>query len=152
MNYYEYLKMYWPIEGENAEQNRAITSDRLQSFPRPGGLGSKFKNHYEKMLKALALPKGAKEELDFPIEVVDKVLNGQPLWEETKKKSDDDDDDDAEVRPDENADQNKLTDEQKNLLTMYAEGRYHLIPSFFRTISSLKKQKREFAVTFRTFG
>jgi len=111
MNYYEYLKMYWPIKGEEAEQNRAITSDRLQSFPRPGGLGSKFKNHYEKMLKALALPKGAKEELDFPIEVVDKVLNGQPLWEETKKKSDDDDDDDAEVRPDENADQNKLTEE-----------------------------------------
>jgi len=35
---------------------------------------------------------------------------------------------------------------------MYAEGRYHLIPSFFRTISSLKKQKREFAVCFRTFG
>lgn len=102
------------------------------------------------MLKALALPKGAKEELDFPIEVVEKVLAGQPLWEETKKQENDDDDD-AEVRPDENAEA-KITDEQKNLLTMYAEGRYHLIPSFFRTISSLKKQKREFAVTFRTFG
>lgn len=40
----------------------------------------------------------------------------------------------------------------KMLLTAFGEGRYHLIPSFFRTLTSLKKQKREFAVCFRTFG
>ena len=34
---------------------------------------------------------------------------------------------------------------------MFGEGRYHLIPSFFRTLIFLKKQKREFAVVFRTF-
>ena len=61
------------------------------------------------MLKALALPKGAKEELDFPPEIAEKVINGEPLWEE-KQKKDDDDDDDAEVRPDDK-DEHKLTDE-----------------------------------------
>jgi hypothetical protein len=32
-------------------------------FTQPGGLGVKFKNLFEKMLKSLALPKGAKDEL-----------------------------------------------------------------------------------------
>jgi hypothetical protein len=39
--------------------------DRIHSFARPGGIGAKFKNTLEKMLKAITLPKGAKEELDF---------------------------------------------------------------------------------------
>ena len=37
-------------------------------------------------------------------------------------------------------------------MEMFGEGKYHLIPSFFRTLIFLKKQKREFAVVFRTFG
>ena len=37
-------------------------------------------------------------------------------------------------------------------MTMFGEGKFHLIPSFFRTLIYLKKQKREFAVAFRTFG
>ena len=102
------------------------------------------------MLKCLALPKGAKEELDFGPEIVEKVLNGEPLWPEEKKKSQSDDEDDQEA-VEENK-EGKLSDEQKMLLTMFGEGRYHLIPSFFRTLSVLKKQKREFAVCFRTFG
>jgi hypothetical protein len=32
----------------------------------PGGPGAKFKNTREKMLKSLTLPKGAKEELNYP--------------------------------------------------------------------------------------
>lgn len=35
---------------------------------------------------------------------------------------------------------------------MFGEGKYHIIPAFFRTLIYLKKQKREFAVVFRTFG
>lgn len=38
------------------------------------------------------------------------------------------------------------------LRELYGEGRYHLIPSFWRTLMYLKKQKQEFAVVFRTFG
>lgn len=35
---------------------------------------------------------------------------------------------------------------------MWAEGKFHLIPSFFRTLIYLKKNKREFGLAFRTFG
>ena len=38
------------------------------------------------------------------------------------------------------------------LRELYGEGRYHIIPSFWRTIMYLKKQKKEFAIAFRTFG
>ena len=34
------------------------------------------------MLKALTLPKGAKEELNYPQDVVDRILNGMPLWDD----------------------------------------------------------------------
>lgn len=40
------------------------TREKLQAqFARPGGPGAKFKNQLEKMIKALTLPKGAREEL-----------------------------------------------------------------------------------------
>lgn len=42
--------------------------------------------------------------------------------------------------------------DKKMLRELYGEGRYHLIPSFFRTLMYLKKNKQEFAVVFRTFG
>ncbi len=36
--------------------------------------------------------------------------------------------------------------------TLFADGKYHLIPSFYRLLMYMKKQKREFAVVFNTFG
>lgn len=36
--------------------------------------------------------------------------------------------------------------------TLFGEGKYFLVPSFFRTLMYLKKQKKEFAVVFRSFG
>ena len=38
------------------------------------------------------------------------------------------------------------------LLYLFGEGRYHLIPSFFKTLVYLKKNKRDFQVLFRTFA
>ena len=38
------------------------------------------------------------------------------------------------------------------MMQMFGEGKYHIIPSFFRTLIFLKKAKREFAIVFRTFG
>jgi predicted ATPase len=35
---------------------------------------------------------------------------------------------------------------------MFGEGKFHLIPSFFRTLVYNKKQKREFSVIFRSMG
>jgi len=37
-------------------------------------------------------------------------------------------------------------------MTMYGEGKWNLIPSFFRTMIFLKKQKKDFQIAFRTFG
>ena len=35
---------------------------------------------------------------------------------------------------------------------LFNNGRYHLVPSFWRLLMYMKKQKREFAVVFNTFG
>jgi hypothetical protein len=101
------------------------------------------------MLKALTLPKGAKEELNYPPEVADKILKGEPLFEEGNKENEVEDE---EAEDNEREKKEGLTEEQKLLMIMFGEGRYHLIPSFFRTLIFLKKQKREFSVVFRTFG
>jgi hypothetical protein len=101
------------------------------------------------MLKCLTLPKGAKEELNYPPSTVEKILNGEPLWDEPSK-NDDDAEDDAEQES--VKEKKELTQEQKYLLEMFGEGKYHLIPSFFRLLIFLKKQKREFSVIFRTYG
>lgn len=37
-------------------------------------------------------------------------------------------------------------------MAIFGEGKYHLIPSFFRMLIYLKKAKREFSIVFRTFG
>ena len=102
------------------------------------------------MLRALNLPKGAKEELDYPPEIAEKIQKGEPLWEEEKPRDPDAEDDEDEE--DESKNKPGLTDEQKMMMVMFGEGKYHLIPSFFRTLIYLKKQKREFAICFRTFG
>lgn len=89
------------------------------------------------MLKALTLPKGAKEELDYPLDFPLKVQRGEALYE------DNDDGGDEE---------GKLTPEAKLKMDMFGEGKFHLIPSFFRTLVYNKKQKREFSVVFRSMG
>lgn len=48
------------------------------------------------MIKCMTLPKGASEELNFPMEIKDKILNGLPLWEEEKKKNTEDGEDEEE--------------------------------------------------------
>ena len=50
------------------------------------------------------------------------------------------------------AEQARLKAERKMNATLFNEGRYHLIPSFFRLLMYMKKQKREFAVVFRSYG
>mmetsp|Transcript_42670 Transcript_42670/g.65451 ORF Transcript_42670/g.65451 Transcript_42670/m.65451 type:complete len:245 (+) Transcript_42670:461-1195(+) len=104
------------------------------------------------MLKALNLPKGAKEELNYPLEIIEKIQKGEPLWEEDNKE--DGDEDEGEIDEDERKKRaaNELSPDQKLMMQMFGEGKYHLIPSFFRTLIFLKKQKREFSVCFRTFG
>lgn len=42
----------------------------MLNFTKPGNPGVKFKNHFEKMNKALNLPKAAKEELGITDDIV----------------------------------------------------------------------------------
>ena len=72
------------------------------------------------------------------------------MWEETAK-DEGSGDEDADAKEDEGGAE-KLTDDEKKLLTMFGEGKYHLIPSFWRTLIYLKKQRREFSICFRTYG
>jgi len=58
------------------------------------------------MLKSLTLPKGAKEELNYPQEIVEKILAGKPLWDESVK-TDEENDEDAEQ--DESKDKKQMT-------------------------------------------
>jgi len=69
-----------------------------------------------------------------------------PLKIESEKK--DEDSDNEEVI----AARAKKEYEKEMTHRIFNEGRYHIIPSFFRTLMYLKKQKKEFAVVFRTFG
>ena len=51
-----------------------------------------------------------------------------------------------------NKEEDKSNQDYKIKMDLFGEGKYHLIPSFFRTLIYLKKAKREFSILFRTFG
>lgn len=64
----DYIDLILPVlkgsESDQEKQEREEARNKLRiKFSQPGGAGSKFKNTLEKMLKSLALPKGAKDEL-----------------------------------------------------------------------------------------
>ena len=42
--------------------------------------------------------------------------------------------------------------EKKMNAILFGEGKYYLIPSFFRMIMFLKKKKEEFSIVFNSFG
>ena len=116
----------------------------MQSFARPGGAGAKFKNTLEKMFKALTLPKGAREELGISEDGTMPEVDDDA---EEQKGEDEQEDDPAKI-----AEQARLKMEREMNAKLFTGGKYHLIPSFFRLLMYMKKQKREFAVTFETFG
>lgn len=125
---------------------RETRKDLQQRFARPGGPGAKFKNQFDKMQKALTLPKGAREELGIG---EDGTLVYEEEEEEEQKKPTEEDDD---VDPVKVAEQARLKAERKMNAALFGEGKYHVVPSFFRLLMYMKKQKREFAVVFRSFG
>ena len=123
------------------------------NFFSPGEIGEKYEKVFNKLYRALDLPKGAKSQFNYPEELVDKILRGEPLWDDSPLKKDSDDEDaDYETEREALKGPPKLTDEEKRCMQLYGEGKYHILPSFFRTLIFLKKQKRDFSVCFRTFG
>lgn len=117
----------------------------IDKFARPGGPAAKFKNQLEKMFKALSLPKGAREELGI---AEDGTMPADDDDEEQKEENEEED----EVDPAKQAEQARLKAERKMTNQLYDQGKYYLIPSFFRLLMYMKKQKREFAICFNTFG
>ena len=61
-------------------------------------------------------------------------------------------DEDEDLGKTKKPDEEKGNEEIKIMMQLFGEGKYHLIPSFFRTLIYLKKAKKEFAIVFRTFG
>ena len=105
-----------------------------QMFAKPGNPGAKFKNQTEKLLKCLNLPKGAREELGIS---EDGTMGGDD--EETKQQSDVDNDEDEDVDPAIKEQQEREKREKKMHRLLFGEGRYHVIPSFWRTLMYFKK-------------
>ena len=110
------------------------------SFTNPGEIGERFEKVFNKLYKALDLPKGAKAYFNYPEDMADKILKGEPLWVDAPSKKDSDEED-GDFEDDQEAKKGppKLTDDEKRCMLMYGEGKYHILPSFFRTLIFLKK-------------
>jgi hypothetical protein len=137
----DFIDAHYPkCKAETSAEERAerdeVRKSMIFKFSQAGGLGSKFRNTHDKMLKQLALPKGAKEDLgivgDNGMEPEQDQVNSQ--MQDTEEQSEDEDT--------KRENEQKAFD-KKMLRELYSEGRYHLIPSFFRTMMYLKKQKQD---------
>lgn len=106
-----------------------------KKFAAPGGQGAKFKNTYEKMIKSLNLPKGAKDELGITGEQ-GMAPEDAEATEVAKNEDPDQSEDDAVVE-----ERRRKIFEKQMLRELYSEGRYYIIPSFFKMLMYLKKQK-----------
>ncbi|OMJ90965.1 hypothetical protein SteCoe_6530 [Stentor coeruleus] len=103
-------------------EQRTVYLKIISEFTQPGKPGYKFKSLFDKMIRLLSLPKPICEEYNL-------------VPEDEKKEEIGDDEDEKEL-----------------IKRIFASGKMMLIPSFFRLIQELKKNKREFAIIFRTFG
>jgi hypothetical protein len=79
MSYSEYLDRYFPA-GQSAEGDLARNT-KLLTFGKPGNAGAKFKGPFEKMIKALSLPKAVREDLGINDETVGDayILENRPV-------------------------------------------------------------------------
>jgi hypothetical protein len=93
------------------------------------------------MMKALTIPKTVKEELN----IQDENIGDNYLISNTPT---------VPLKADEAISSTPLSDEEEVALTkaLLSEGKYHLIPSFFKTLVYLKKMKKEFSIVFRNYN
>ena len=151
VTYNDYIDILHPsVKLEDGSNDPVVEETRLrlrQNFAKPGGPGAKFKNQQEKLFKCLSLPKGAKEELGI---TGDEGLQVDDEDEEEVKKDANDEEDD--IDPAQLAEMERKKHEKKMNAILFGEGKYYLIPSFFRMIMFLKKKKEEFSIVFNSFG
>jgi hypothetical protein len=111
------------------------------------------------MIKSLSLPKAAKEELGITEETnfakggsqVEPSGESEQRKETVTNMSQAEEVEDEEQKK-ESKEEAKANEDFKMLMLIFGEGKYHLVPSFFRTLIYLKKAKKEFSILFRTFG
>ena len=152
ISYQDYLEQCYPRgdDGQRSDEANQNIAALQAAFAKPGSPGSKFKNQQEKLLKTLGLPKGAKEELGISGE--DGTLKVEESEQEEEKKKDGDGEESEDLDPKAKAELEAKKFEKKMNAILFGEGKYFMVPSFFRTLMYLKKQKKEFSVIFRSFG
>lgn len=163
----EYLDRIHPLRtdiADEAQRNAANRDTELQrntkllNFTKPGNPGTKFKGPFEKMMKAITIPKTVKEDLGISDETAGEVfiLSNKPVVdtvpEEENEKPQKGHEDDDEGHSKKATEEEKAAQEAKLVKQLLGEGKYHLLPSFFRTLIYLKKMKKEFAVVFRNYN
>lgn len=133
----DYIDAAFPaLADDKSEADRAeresVRSNLRSKFSQPGGQGSKFKNTSEKLIKNLALPKGAKDELGIQGE---NGMEAEADEAEHQEAVEEDNDENEDVKR-ENA---RKAHDKRMLRELFSDGRYSLIPGFFRTLIYLKK-------------
>ena len=138
--YYDYIDAKLPLRESYSEtemkERKATRALMTLQFVSKEGLGSKFKGTYDRLMKALALPKGAKEELGI---VGDHGMDALGESERSIHQNQDEQQDEEDETLILKRRQEQF--ERQMLRTLYAEGTYHLIPSFLRALMYLKQNK-----------
>jgi hypothetical protein len=158
MSYYNFLQLEYTHrtelnEEETPEQlveaNKQIDEqkrEKLLTFAKPGNPGSKFKSQVDKINRATYLPKNVRENLglnDIPTDKKSKA----PAKAEGEGEGDDNGEGEGEEEEEEQEPEEE-TDEQK-MINLFEDQKYHLLPSFFKTLIYLKRNKREFSMIIR---
>lgn len=94
------------------------------------------------------LPKAAREELG----IGEDGFMADILSEEKGKTDKSAGEEDEDADPAQRLESDRRKHKKRMLVQLFGQGKYHIVPSFFRTMMYLKKMKKEFAVVFRTFG
>lgn len=102
---------------------KAQSREYYYDFFKQGKPGAKLKNDFDKVCKAMDMQKSVLEDLGIQIRR---------------------DGDDGEERA--------LPGGKDSIADLFSDGKAFIFPSFFHTMLTLKKQKRDFRIVFRTFG
>jgi len=144
MSYKQYLEniQYPDKTGEEEEANEEARiafnktqkekrRQEMQSFIKPSGPGIKLKADFDKLNRDINLPKAAIEELG--------VKAGNQREDGNNSMNMDDDS------------KNEYAYNKDPFTEIFKDGKYNILPSFFKMMINLKKMKREFAIVFRSF-
>ncbi|KRW98922.1 hypothetical protein PPERSA_09447 [Pseudocohnilembus persalinus] len=111
----------------NAEQE-AVKNELINNMIKPGNPCIKLKPEYERINKGISLPKLV------DLECKDIINKFRADADKTQQR------------------EQNIYDDKKTMYELFEGGKYHILPQFYKMMMSLKKQKKEFAIVFRTFG